>query len=113
MLLCSSSRSSSGGPREGSPAAFLLPSVGLEHREGSDSATEPLPESGCRDLREVHVRAPLEGIDLRAPGRSAAARAVDSTEGATSQEGRGGSGGRRARGREPPKRGHKSVVSPL
>lgn len=61
--------------------------------------------------------AALEGTGLRAPGRSAVARAEDSVEDAASLEGLGGSsvggGGRRARGREPPKRGHTSMVSPL
>lgn len=91
MLLCSSSRSSSGGPREGSPAVSLLPSRGPEQREGSHSAMELPPKSDSRDLREAHMGAPLEGISLRALGRSErVARAEESAEDATSQMGRGG-----------------------
>lgn len=93
MLLCSSSRSSSGGPREGSPAVSLLPSGGPEQREGSDSAMELPPESDSCDLRGAHMGAPLEGTNLRAPGRSErVARAKESAEDATSQVGRGGLG---------------------
>lgn len=72
-----------------------------EQREGSDSAPDPPLESGCRDLRKPLVGASLEGTGLRAPVRSAA-RTEDSAE-----------GGRRVRWREPPMRGHRSVVSPL
>lgn len=113
MLLCSSSRSSSDGPREGSPVASLLSSGDPEQREGSDSALDPSLESGNRDLRKAHMGAGLGGTGLRAPGRSAVARAEDSAEDAASLAGLGGGGGRRARGREPPKRGHTSIVSPL
>lgn len=69
----------------------LLPSRDPEQREGSDSAMELPLESDSRDLRGVHTGAPLEGIDLRAPGRSEiAARAEESAEDAASQVGRGG-----------------------
>lgn len=91
MLLCSSSRSSSVGPREGSWAASLLPSGSPEQTEGSDSSMEPLPESDSRDLREAQMGAALEDIGLRAAGRSAIVTRVEvSAEDAISQVGRGG-----------------------
>lgn len=92
----------------------LLLSGDPEQREGSDSAPDTPLESGSRDLRKLPVGASLEGTGFRAPVRSAVARAEDSTEDATSQVGRGcGGKGRRVRVREPPIRGHRSVVSPL
>lgn len=71
----------------------LLPSRGPEQREGSDSAMGLPPKSDSRDLREAHIGGPLEGISLRAPGRSEiVARAEESAEDETSQVGRGGLG---------------------
>lgn len=80
MLLCSSSRSSSVGPREGSRAVSLLPSGSPEQTEASDSSMETLPESDSRDLREVQMGAVLEDIDLRAAGRSAIVTRVEVSE---------------------------------
>lgn len=80
MLLCSSSRSSSVGPREGSRAASLLPSGSPEQTEASDSSMEPPPESDSRDLREAQMGAALEDIDLRAAGRSAIVTRVEVSE---------------------------------
>lgn len=90
MLLCSSSRSSSVGPREGSRAASLLPSGSPEQTEGSDSSMEPPPESDSRDLREAQMGAALEGISLRAAVRSAIVARVEESPGdEISQVGRG------------------------
>lgn len=80
MLLCSSSRSSSVGPREGSRAASLLPSGSPEQTEVSDSSMETPPESDSRDLREAQMGAVLEDIDLRAAGRSAIVTRVEVSE---------------------------------